>query len=375
MRKLVAAAFVVSAVLITDVGHGGAAQSSRLALEFLGQQIFPTGTQFAGTEFGGLSSISYDAERDAFYVLSDDQGTIDPVRFYTVGIDLENGFTAGDVEVLDVTTLLDAGGQPFALASLDPEGLTFDRRNDRLIVTSEGIANAVPPIAPFVRTFDLAGQQLGELPVPAAFVPAPGHGVRQNLGFESAAVTPNGQSLLVGAEAALVQDGPAATVTGGSPARIIRYRLSRDAIDRQYVYWTDPIAEPPVPAGSFAVNGLVEMLPLRTNSMLTMERSFSVGAPDTGNTIKLYEASLTGADDVDGLDSIAPVLSSVDTVDKTLLLDLDVLGIPLDNIEGMTFGPDLPDGRRSLVLVSDNNFSAAGFTQFLVFAVGRARGG
>jgi len=50
------------------------------------------------------------------------------------------------------------------------------------------------------------------------------------------------------------------------------------------------------------------------------------------------------------------------------------LGIPLDNIEGMTFGPDLPDGRRSLVLVSDNNFSAAGFTQFLVFAVGSTLG-
>ena len=373
MRKLVAAAVVVSAVLIADVGHGGAVPSSRLALEFLGQQIFPTGTQFEGTEFGGLSSITYDEERDVFYVLSDDQGTIDPVALlhgrHRPVRRLRRPVTSRS---LDVTTLLDAGGQPFAPASLDPEGLTLDRRNDRLVVTSEGIANA--GIAPFVRTFDLAGQQLGELPVPAAFVPGPGHGVRQNLGFESAAVTPNGQFLLVGAENALVQDGPPATVTGGSPARIIRYRLTRDALDRQYVYWTDPIAESPVPATAFAVNGLVEMLPLSTNSMLTMERSFSVGAPDTGNTIRLYEASTAGADDVDGLDSIAPVLGSLDTVDKTLLLDLDVLGIPLDNIEGMTFGPDLPDGRRSLVLVSDNNFSPAGFTQFLVFAVGSARG-
>ena len=56
-------------------------------------------------------------------------------------------------------------------------------------------------------------------------------------------------------------------------------------------------------------------------------------------------------------------------VEKTLLLNLDVLGIPLDNVEGMTFGPKLPDGRRSLVLVSDNNFSPAAFTQFLLFAV------
>ncbi len=69
------------------------------------------------------------------------------------------------------------------------------------------------------------------------------------------------------------------------------------------------------------------------------------------------------------------MLGSLEPVEKTLLLDLDMLRIPLDNVEGMTFGPDLPDGRRSLVLVSDNNFSPAGFTQFLVFALGRARGG
>jgi hypothetical protein len=35
----------------------------------------------------------------------------------------------------------------------------------------------------------------------------------------------------------------------------------------------------------------------------------------------------------------------------------------------MTFGPDLPDGRRSLIMVSDNNFVASQFTQFLLFAV------
>jgi hypothetical protein len=29
----------------------------------------------------------------------------------------------------------------------------------------------------------------------------------------------------------------------------------------------------------------------------------------------------------------------------------------------MTLGPTLPDGRRSLVLVSDNNFAATQFTQ------------
>ena len=123
-----------------------------------------------------------------------------------------------------------------------------------------------------------------------------------------------------------------------------------------------------MPATQFAVNGLVELLPLSTQSLLAMERSFSVGAPGTGNTIKLYDVDLSDADNVNGFDSLALLLGSITPVEKTLLLDLDTLGIPLDNIEGMTFGPDLPDGRRSLILVSDNNFSPAAFTQFLLFA-------
>jgi hypothetical protein len=193
--------------------------------------------------------------------------------------------------------------------------------------------------------------------------------VRQNLGFESAATAPNGRFLFTATENALVQDGPPATVGGGSPARILRYNLQRRVLDRQYVYWTDPIAEPPVPATQFAVNGLVELLPLNNQFLLAMERSFSVGAPGTGNTIKLYEVALPGADDVNGFDSLQTLLGAIQPVAKTLLLDLDALGIPLDNVEGMAFGPGLPDGRRSLILVSDNNFSPAAFTQFLLFAV------
>jgi 3-phytase len=57
------------------------------------------------------------------------------------------------------------------------------------------------------------------------------------------------------------------------------------------------------------------------------------------------------------------------TAHKRLLLNLNTLGIPLDNVEGLTFGPRLRDGRQSLVLVSDNNFAASQFTQFLLFAL------
>jgi 3-phytase len=69
--------------------------------------------------------------------------------------------------------------------------------------------------------------------------------------------------------------------------------------------------------------------------------------------------------------------SQVVPVTKTLLLDLGQLpGLPkelvataLDNFEGMTFGPRLPDGRATLLLVSDDNFRNIQRTWFLALAI------
>jgi hypothetical protein len=151
----------------------------------------------------------------------------------------------------------------------------------------------------------------------------------------------------------------------------MRYDLRTRRLDRQWVYETDPVAQPPVPPTQFSVNGVVELLPLDDEHLIAMERSFSVGAPGTGNSIKLYEVALRGATNVNGVSSLQG--KRVRPVRKRLLLDLDDLGIPLDNVEGLTFGPRLPHGRRSVVLVSDNNFAATQFTQFLLFALPHER--
>ena len=201
----------------------------------------------------------------------------------------------GDVHFEDVTTLLAPDGSPYAPFSLDPEGLALTKDRE-LIFTSEGIANSL--VDPFVRRYALDGTFLGSLPVPEAFLPNAGRtrGVRQNLGFESAGVPPNGRFAFTATENALVQDGPPATVSGGSPARILRYHLPTGRLDRQWVYETDPVAEPPEPATQFSVNGIVELLPLNNEHLIAMERSFSVGAPGTGNTIRLYDVALTGGE-------------------------------------------------------------------------------
>jgi 3-phytase len=355
------AALVIAVVLLAPAAASGHGRS--LDLRFRGQAILPTGTTFAGTTVGGLSSITYDRKRDVFYTVSDDQGQINPTRFYTVRLAIGDGhLDDGDVTFKAVTTLLAPNGLPYPAGSLDPEGLALTKDRE-LIFTSEGIPAA--GIDPFVRRNALDGSFAGSLPVPQPFLVAAGNGVRPNLGFESAGVL--GHHLFTATENALLQDGPAATRAGGSPVRILRYDLRKDRLEKQWVYVTDPVAEPPVPETAFSVNGVVELLPLDDDTLIAMERSFSVGAPGTGNTIKLYRVELRGATNVNGVASLAG--THYQPARKTLLLDLDDLGIPLDNVEGLTFGPRLHHGRRSLVLVSDNNFAATQFTQFLLFTV------
>src|SRR4051794_22896457 len=344
-------------------------QGPSAPLEYLGDTTIPAGMPFEGTVVGGLSSITYDASRGVYYALSDDQGagftpTSTPSRFYTLHIDVSDGsLDTGDVTVLSTTTLLGLDGQPFPAQSLDPEGMTLTPQHT-LVVTSEGISSRRIP--PFVREFSVSGQELRDLPVPGYFDPTdPSVGVRNNLGFEAAAVTPDGQRLVVGTENALVQDGPAASTSTGSPARILSYHIGHGGSDREYVYDTDPVS---APSPVFTVNGLVELLPLNQQFMLAMERSFSVGV---GNDIRIYQVALPGATNVSGVPSLQDV-NDLQPAQKSLLLHLPatVGGQPLDNVEGMTRGPLLPDGRRAVLMVSDNNFTPGQDSQVLLAALG-----
>ena len=110
-------------------------------------------------------------------------------------------------------------------------------------------------------------------------------------------------------------------------------------------------------------NGLTELLTLdREGYFLSLERTFGF----TGAGAKIFQVVAGNASDTYTFDSLKNI-SNVQPLHKQLLLDLEDLGIYLDNLEGMTLGPRLPDGSNSLILVSDNNFSEDQVTQFLLF--------
>ena len=111
------------------------------------------------------------------------------------------------------------------------------------------------------------------------------------------------------------------------------------------------------------------MLALSADHLLVLERSFVAGA-DAEHSIKLFEACLSGATDISGVARLSEA-SAVIPATKRLIADLADLVPRIDNIEGMTFGPDLPSGNRSLLFVSDNNFSPERqVTQVLAFEMG-----
>lgn len=348
------------AIAIPDVSKKSVAD-----LDFIGEITFDTGLIFQETEVGGLSGLTYDPSKNLFYSISDDRSSINPARFYTLSIDLTDGnLQPGDINFQNFTTLLDKNGQPFAENSLDPEGIALTNKGT-LFVSSEGDTNQLIP--PFVNQFSMRGQQFQTLPVPPKYLPTSDgtRGVRNNLAFESLTITPNNKYLYTATENALIQDGSTADLENGNSSRILEYNLYTGKPQREFLYITDPVAAESVPPGEFQTNGLVDLLAIDNNgTLLALERSFSTGI---GNTIKLYEVQTQGTLNIGSIPSVDGL--EIAPVQKRLLLDFADLETPLDNIEGISFGSKLPDGRQSLIVVSDNNFSDTQFTQFLAFAV------
>ena len=85
--KLTLATIAVALVAVAPA----AAKGPKTNLQFLGQAIVPTGTQFQGTTVGGLSSITYDAQNGVYYAISDDPSQFQPARFYTLKLAVADG--------------------------------------------------------------------------------------------------------------------------------------------------------------------------------------------------------------------------------------------------------------------------------------------
>ncbi|MEH2076881.1 MAG: esterase-like activity of phytase family protein [Nostoc sp.] len=335
------------------------------SIEFIGEATLPKGLIFKKTEIGGLSGISYDAKNNLYYAISDDRGQKAAARFYTLKIDLSKGYLQkGGVIPVDVTTLLNQKGQTFRPGETDTEGIALTNKST-VFISSEGDVTKL--INPFIKEFLLSsGKEITTFTIPNKFLPDKSgkQGIRNNLAFESLTITPDKNHLFTATENALIQDGVAAKPNIGSPCRILQYNLLNNQPEKEFLYQTEAVSPFLNLTGKFA-SGLPDLLALDNQGhFLTLERSFT----GLGFAISLFQVSLEGSDDIHNIDSLLAVDSkNIKPVNKKLLLDLRSLNVLLDNIEGLTLGPKLPDGQQSLILVSDNNFNSLQRTQILAF--------
>lgn len=344
-------------------------------LNFINSIEIPYNQDFKNTKIGGLSGIDYDKKQDIYYLISDERSQVDPSRFYTAKIHLNNN-QIKKIDFLDTNTLKNKQGGIFGNwlstpeTSADPEDIRYNPKNNSLIWSSEGArvltSDKTVLQNPSINFMDLKGNFQDKIKLPSNLeMQKDDKGPRNNGTLEGITFDNKYKTIYTSVEEPLFEDDDKASTTRGALIRLYQFNAKTKKNTAQYAYELEPIAKEPNPKGSFAVNGVAAIQFYKKNQLLVVERSYSTGTQAC--TVKVYLCNLTKATDVKNIASLKK--QSFKVVSKKLILNMDDLGIFIDNIEGLTFGPKLANGHQSLIFVSDNNFSDKQKTQILLFEV------
>ena len=353
-------------------------------LEIIKSQSIKTTERFNGHRYGGISGLSYS---DGFlWGISDDRGQFGTPRIYKHSI--KNNEVKIEEEILV--------NEPKDYSVVDFEAL-FRFKDGSFLISSEGDLNKKPRVFPFVKFWSPTNKWGDEISLPEDFFPEKigmqTKGLQNNSAFEAMTVTPDEKTLYMMSEVPLYQSqnseiefleyekksGEVATeedakevltkvksskkqkghdksvakedeskemkVIGiSSKERSAKsYSKVKDTSDsiagktgwvlkNRRTYFRDL-----APEGVFEVmRGVSELLYWNADHLLVLERSVRLNKS---------KAIVIGAE-----------LFSVNLKDlkKKKLFTFD--GDLAANWEGMSWGPDLSDGRKLLILVSDNNF-------------------
>ena len=347
---------------------------------------FQDGTPW--NRLGGLgSAIAYSGKGNR-YVLASDRGPKDgaidyPCRIHMMDITVDpESKNPVQLKLASTTLLTNEMGQNFSGAlsmidknnpeksrRLDPEGVRVGPKGEILIADEYG---------PSLYEFDASGKRTQTYSIPAKFLPAkisakpddelPPKNLRgrqPNRGMEGLALSPDGSKLIGIMQSPLIQDGGVDGLKQrvGINCRILELNRSTGKT-REFVY---QLENPGV--------GVSEILALNDHEYLVLERDGKANREATFK--KVFKIDTRMATEISLLEKL-PALKlpqEIMPVTKTLFLDLldrslKLVGTDLpEKFEGMTFGPDLPDGRRLLLITADNDFIASAPLRVYAFAV------
>ncbi|MEV5548718.1 esterase-like activity of phytase family protein [Streptomyces sp. NPDC052309] len=386
IRRACAAALVLAATLTP----AGAAQPIAAAqpadaepksdigarARLLGEKIVPHKLTFRNTTVGGLSGIDRDPCTGEYVAVSDDRSNLQPARFYTASIRVD-GAGVHSVDFTGTHPFRQPDGSVYPPPSagdgraVDPEELRVDPSTCRYWWAQEGDrpqASNQPVIQPSIQFATRTGAYRGRLPLPSNYeVTLDDRGPRRNKAVEAFSFGAGGRLVTSAVEGPLLQDGPEPDLERGALIRVTQQSRDGDVL-RQFAYPLERIFTTPDPSSPWPPDtGVPAILafPDDPGRYLVLERTWVAGA---GYKIRVYDTTTRGATDVQTMDSLAG--QSVVPMPKKLVADFHDLGLStVNNTEGMTWGPVLPTGERTLILVSDDNFAEDEATQIVALAV------
>jgi hypothetical protein len=371
-------------IALVGVGRIGGDATDRSRLP--GTYTNATGETIPANLFGSFgSAITYSGSGRRYYATNDrgfgDGSTRSLDRFHVLDITVDPATKRVNANLVETRMLTSATGENLnGLASdfaLDPRRtLRFDPEGLR--VGPEGTLFISDEYGPAIDEFATSGRWLRALPVPAKFrVAQPDAdevaetrmnrtGRVTNKGMEGLAITPDGRTLVGIMQGPLIQDGGKTGVN----CRILTIDIESGA-PHEYLY---PLSSPK--------HGVSEILAIDANRFLVLERD-SVGGKEA--FVRLFLIDLRGASDIsaignepdDGLSPGEPPAGVTAVAKRPFLNMLDRrFGLATDDfpvkVEGLTWGPDLPDGRRLLLIASDNDLKRESPTFFYAFGIDRA---
>jgi 3-phytase len=337
-------------------------QAKTLRVELYAQTSLAPKLTLNDAAVGGLSGMFWDGTK--LTAVSDDRGKLGRPRFYEFDLKI----TTGKVDMA-VTK-----AEPFKDTPkdwvLDLEGIT-PLPNGDFLVSTEGDNNHKPRAMPHIFLTSSRGVFKSDISLPDKYLPeATGlqkKGIEGNRGFEGLTTDPAGQNLFI------INEYPIITDQGDDDLnfwlRLVEFKKDKDSFKLSSEFPYMVTRSPKNSMGVEVFRGISELLYASDDKLIVLERGARFTKSGLAYTGGLYLVDTTGAADVTMVknlsDGRAPALKKEKLVDFEELLKNQ----KIENFEGLTWGPTLADGRKTLLVISDNNFAAKEKTTLLVFAV------
>lgn len=352
-QKFKPLSLIILCCALWSCGAGKASKSAIIQFNYLDDYIIPENLYFENTEIGGLSGIDFDGEN--YYVVCDNSSK---PRFYQIQIETHQEKI--DTIIFDKLIQLQHKSDFIKNNIFDLESILFNAEKNQFVLSSEGsIKNKKNPS---IITVDAEGNYLSHYPLPSYFKVEGKQQPRSNRVFESLSHAIHKKGIWTATEFPLTEDGPKPKLyRTKSPVRFTFFNEKQEA-EFQFSYLLAPIQK--IPYLPFSINGVTDILEIAPKQFLVLERAFSAGRGNRTYSGLLFLADASKATNTLEVEHLkGKMKKEIRPAEKKLVFNFKQIrkklqGKRIDNLEGICFGPKLPNGNSTIFVISDNNFNS-----------------